>query len=135
MRASPALLLAPLLLANGLPDMPDAATATVMSDQKAPIPDPLKAMLDAAMAGGNDNDVSTITKYAKNAAPDSAKTIDTLVTTWREKRAAAALAKIHDAGVFDLWKGKVQVGGYMTTGNTHDAGLSAALDLSRESVK
>jgi putative salt-induced outer membrane protein len=135
MRVSPALLLAPLLLANGVPDMPDAATATVMSDQKAPIPDPLKAMLDAAMAAGNDNDVSTIAKYAKNAAPDSAKTIDKQVTAWREQRAAAALAKIHDAGVFDLWKGKVQLGGYMTTGNTHDTGLSAAIDLSRESVR
>jgi len=127
--------LAPLLLGNAAPEMPDVPTAMIMSDQTSPIPDPLKAMLDAAMASGNDNDVTTIAKYAKNAAPGSAKTVDTAVNAWREQRAQAALEKLKDVGLFDLWKGKVQLGGYMTTGNTHDTGLNAGIDLTRETLK
>lgn len=125
----------PLALLIATPIAVVAADPATKTEQSAPLPEPVKAMLDAAIASGNDGEVSTVAKYAKTAAPDSAKTIDAQVNGWRTAREQAAQAKIRDAGPLQLWKGKAQVGGYMTTGNTHDTGLSAAVDLSRESLK
>ena len=51
-----ALLAAPLLLANTDP---------------APIPPAMKAMLDAAMASGNEGEVATVAKYARATAPEA----------------------------------------------------------------
>lgn len=114
------LLAAPLLLANAEP---------------APIPQPLKTMLDAAMASGNEAEVQTVAKYARAAAPDAANAIAAWVESWSKDRAAKREAALREAGPFDLWHGRAELGGYMTTGNTHDIGVSGAVDLSRETVR
>jgi putative salt-induced outer membrane protein len=107
------LALSPLLLANA-----------------APIPVPVKAMLDAAIASGTEPEVTTVAKFARAAAPDSAAAIDALLDGWRRavtaKHAAAVAAKA------DRWDGKVELGGFMTTGNSHDVGASGAIDVKRE---
>lgn len=115
-----ALLAAPLLLANAEP---------------APIPEPLKAMLDAAMKSGNEAEVATISKYARAADPASADAIAASVETWAKDRAAKRDATLRDAGAFDLWHGRAELGGYLTTGNTQDAGVSGSIDLSRETIR
>ncbi|MFA6114979.1 MAG: DUF481 domain-containing protein [Sphingomonas sp.] len=115
-----ALLAAPLLLANTDP---------------APIPPAMKAMLDAAMASGNDGEVATVAKYARAAAPDAAPAITAAIDSWRKDRAAKREETLRNAGVFDLWHGRAELGGYLTTGNTQDTGLSGAIDLSRETLR
>ena len=120
MPAPLALLAAALLLANSDP---------------APIPPPVKAMLDAAIASGNESEIATVAKYARTAAPQSAKEIAALVDGWHHDQAAKHEARLRDAGPLDLWRGKAELGGYITTGNTHDVGASAALDLSRETIR
>ena len=120
MRAHPApllLLLAPLLLAN------------------TDIPDPVRAMLDAAIAGGNPSDVAIVEKYARTAAPDSAAAISAIADEWRRTREAARLARIRDAGPLQLWTGNAEIGGYLTTGNTQNIGASGAFDVQRETVR
>jgi putative salt-induced outer membrane protein len=92
-------------------------------------------MLDAAIASGNESEIATVAKYARAAAPQSSKEIAALVDGWHQERAAKHEAEIRDAGPFDLWRGKAELGGYLTTGNTHDIGVSAALDLSRETIR
>ena len=114
------LLAAPLLLANAEP---------------VAIPQPLKAMLDAAMASGNEVEVQTVAKYARVAAPDAADAIAASVEVWSKDRAAKHEATLRDAGPFDLWHGRAELGGYMTTGNTHDTGVSGTLDLTRETLR
>jgi putative salt-induced outer membrane protein len=115
------LLAAPLLLANA-------------GDQTA-IPAPVKAMLDAAMASGNEGDVATIVKYARSAAPDSADAIAKIAADWRTQRRLASQQKIREAGFLDLVKGHVELGGYINTGNSNNIGLTGSLELRREGIE
>jgi len=118
-----ALLLAlPLLLANA-PSDPDT------------IPPPIRAMLDAAMASGNDGDVATIVKYARAAAPESADQVSKLASDWRTERRRKNEQRIRDAGVFDLIKGRAELGAYVTQGNSNNIGLSAVVELRREALQ
>ena len=111
------LLLSPLLLAN------------------AEIPGPVKAMLDAALAAGNPSEVAIVEKYARSAAPDSADAISHIANNWRTERENARLAKLRAAGPWELWTGNAEVGGYLTTGNTDNIGVSGALNLQRETLR
>lgn len=115
-RKSTLLILSPLLLANA-----------------APIPAPVKAMLDAAMVSGTEAEVTTVAKFARTAAPDSSAAIDALVQSWREATAAKQASAATDKA--ERWDGKIELGGFMTTGNSHDVGASAAIDLKRETQR
>jgi putative salt-induced outer membrane protein len=118
-----ALLLAlPLLLANTAAEDPV-------------IPPTIKAMLDAAMESGNENDVAVIVKYARSAAPDSGDLVARLATDWRNERLRKAQARIRDADFFDLVKGHAELGGYVTTGNSENIGLTAAVEIKREAIE
>ena len=112
----------PLLLANA-PSDPDT------------IPPPIKAMLDAAMAAGNEGDVATIVKYAKAAAPDSADQVSKLASDWRAERHRKNEQRIREAGLFDLVKGRAELGAYVTQGNSNNIGLSAVVELRREALE
>lgn len=101
----------------------------------APIPPPVRAMLDAALASGNEAEVSIIVKYARTAAPDAADAIVAMADAWRADRQAHRTLQIERAGLFDLWKGRAELGGYVTTGNTRDRGASGVLDLTREGLQ
>jgi putative salt-induced outer membrane protein len=116
-----------------------AAPLLLTASDPAPIPHPvplaIRAMLDAAIASGNESEIATVAKYARAAAPQSSKEIAALVDGWHQERAAKHEAELRDAGPFDLWRGKAELGGYLSTGNTHDVGVSGTLDLSRETIR
>jgi putative salt-induced outer membrane protein len=120
MRILLVLSVAPLLLANTDP---------------APIPQTVKAMLDAAMASGNETEVATVAKYARAAAPEAAAAITEAVDGWHRDRVAKQQIALREAGLFELWHGRAELGGFLTTGNTHDGGVSATLNLTRETVR
>jgi putative salt-induced outer membrane protein len=109
--------IAPLLLANGEPQS---------------LPPPVKTMLDAAMAAGNEGEVATIAKYARAAYPESADAINKAADGWKDARRAAAARALRQAGFLDLVKGRAELGAWVTTGNTQNVGLSGTLDLTRE---
>nr|WP_294810155.1 DUF481 domain-containing protein [uncultured Sphingomonas sp.] len=118
-----ALLLAlPLLLANTAAEDPV-------------IPPTIKSMLDAAMQSGSEGDVAVIVKYARNADPASADLVVKTATDWRNDRLAQANRKIREADFFDLVKGRAELGGYMSTGNTENIGLTAAIEVKREALE
>ena len=122
------LILAPLLLANAPADgEPD--------DSKVPIPAAIRSMLDAAIESGNDGDVSVVVKYARLADPASADAVLAIAQKWRSDRAQARQTTIRQASMFDLWSGRAELGGYITTGNTDSKGGSAVLDLTREGLQ
>jgi putative salt-induced outer membrane protein len=124
----PILILAPLLLANApADDMPD--------DDKVPIPAAIRSMLDAAIERGNDGDVSVVVKYARLADPASADAVLAIAQKWRDDRAQARQTTIRQASMFDLWSGRAELGGYITTGNTDSKGGAAVLDLNREGLQ
>jgi putative salt-induced outer membrane protein len=121
-------LLSVLLLANApVDDAPD--------DTKVPIPAAIRSMLDAALDSGNDGDVSVVVKYARLADPASADAVLAIAQKWRNDRAQARQTTIRQASMFDLWSGRAELGGYITTGNTDSKGGSAILDLTREGLQ
>lgn len=121
--------LLPILLANA-----DPTPVTTTDLDPAPIPAAIKAMLDAAMQSGNEGEVNTVAKYAAGAAPDSAPLIRRMASEWKEQRLAAQQQTLIESGFFDLVKGKVEVGGFYTTGNTNNAGLTGTIDLKRDGI-
>ncbi|MEZ0242138.1 MAG: YdiY family protein [Sphingomonas sp.] len=112
----------PLLLANA-PGDPDT------------IPPPIKAMLDAAMASGNEGDVAVVVKYAKTAAPESAPQIVKIADDWRAERRRKREQSIREAGLFDLVKGRAELGAYVTQGNSNNIGITAVVEIKREALQ
>lgn len=99
------------------------------------IPAPIKTMLDAAMASGNEGDVNTIVKYASTADPASAEMVQRIAANWRNDRVAKADRKLREADFFDLVKGRAELAGYISTGNTDNVGVAASVELRREALE
>jgi putative salt-induced outer membrane protein len=117
----------PLLLAA-------AAPMLLANTDPATIPPQIRTMVDAAIASGNESEIATIVKYAGNAAPDSKEAIAKLVDDWKRKRSEEKTAKLQDASFFDLWSGRAELGGYISTGNSDSQGVSASLALTRDGL-
>ncbi|KQM65169.1 hypothetical protein ASE75_08145 [Sphingomonas sp. Leaf17] len=116
------LLATPLLLANADP-----------SD--IPIPPAIRAMLDAAIASNNDSEIAVIVKYARAVDPASGDAVARIADSWRVKRREDQVRTIREASFVDLWTGRAQLGGWKTTGNSDNTGLSAVIDLNREGIR
>lgn len=101
----------------------------------SPMPGPVQAMLDAAMASGSETEVSTVAKYARLAAPDANQAITDAVDRWRGERREKRDRELREADLLDLWTGRAEVGGFATTGNSATAGATALLDLTREGLR
>jgi putative salt-induced outer membrane protein len=112
-----------------------AAPAVQQSDAGAMIPENIRAMLDAAIQSGNDTDVAVVTKYARAADPLSGDAVQAIADKWRADRAAAREAVIRSAGFLNLWTGRAELGGFITTGNSETAGATAVIDLNREGLQ
>lgn len=122
----------PLLLIAATAAADGGAT---QDEERIVIPPPIRAMLDAAIASGNENEVSTIVKYARAADPASGDAVLRIADEWREVRAKDRQTRIVRAGWTDLWVGRAEVGGFITTGNSNTAGATGVLDLTREGLE
>lgn len=98
-------------------------------------------MIDAAVATGDEVKVHTVVDLAKATNPTAKAEIDAIHATFtaskaKERRLAEEkrLAAIRQAGVFDNWKGRGEIGGFRQTGNSTNTGLSAGLDIKREAI-
>ena len=108
----------------------------------AEIPDPVRAMIDAAIATGDADKVATVVDLAKQTNPDDAEAIDAIKSDFDAKLAAEAeqaaaleAEAIRNAGLFDNWSGKGELGGFRATGNSSNTGVTAGLNLKREGIK
>jgi putative salt-induced outer membrane protein len=130
------LVTAPFLLAAASPALASGAAAADASpaDSQAAIPAAIRAMSEAALATGNDTEISTIVKYARQADPASGDAVLALVTRWRADRDAKRHQTIEEARFLELWTGKAELGAFLTTGNAHTSGVNAALHLTREGL-
>ncbi len=91
-------------------------------------------MLDAAMASGNEGEVATIVKYVRVAVPDSGDPVARIADAWRADRVAARERSLRAAGPFELWRGRAELGGWLTTGNSDTSGATFLFDVTRESL-
>lgn len=108
---------------------------------QAALPDPVRAMIEAAIASGDKDKVATVVEFAKQTNPDDAAEIDAMQHQFLAKQAELAEAKaeekveeIRSAGLFDRWHGKGEIGANQSSGNSDNIGVSAALSLERKGI-
>ncbi len=125
--------------------LPLSAMAAIFAVSSTPaqakLPEPVRAMLDAAIANGDAAKVETVAELAKQTNPTDAAEVDALMAGFRKDQARIAKAEakakekaIRSAGLFDRWKGAGELGAYLNTGNSDDRGVTAGLKLSREGI-
>jgi putative salt-induced outer membrane protein len=107
----------------------------------AALPDPVRAMIEAAIATGDKAKVATVVEIAKQTNPADIAEIDSLDREFRQQLASREAAEkarkeeeIRTAGVLDNWHGKGQIGAFQSSGNSHDVGVSLALNLDRKGI-
>ncbi|MEL6531195.1 MAG: DUF481 domain-containing protein, partial [Pseudomonadota bacterium] len=91
----------------------------------AELPDPVRAMIDAAIESGDEAKVRTVIDLAKQTNPDDASELDGILSSFEAELAAATAeaqatkeAEIRSAGLFDNWTGQGELGAFRSTGNT-----------------
>jgi len=112
--------------------------ASLSTPAAAALPPPVKAMIDAAIASGDKQDVLAIVKIAKATNPDDLAEIDAMVADYNASLAKVAEAERRqkqEAGLFENWKGQGELGGFRSTGNTRNLGISAGIKLVKDAVK
>ena len=117
-----------------------AALSAALPAQAA-LPEPVRAMIDAAIATGDETKVRTVVEIAKQTNPGDAAEIDAMLTRFEAKlaeaKAAEASAKeaaIRSAGLFENWSGKGELGAFRATGNTSNTGITAGLTVDRQGI-
>ncbi|WP_375289815.1 YdiY family protein [Qipengyuania sp.] len=117
------------------------AALAIAAPARAAVPEPVRAMIDAAIATGDPAKVAAVVEVAKQTNPDDKGEIDALHQTFlaakaEEKRVAEEkrIEGIRQAGLFENWSGKGELGGFRSTGNSDNLGFSAALTAKREGI-
>ena len=107
----------------------------------AELPPPVRAMIDAAIATGDEGKVRTVVELAKATNPGDVAEIDAIDAAFFAKQAEQKrlaeehrLEAIREAGVFQRWKGRGEIGGSRATGNSPSLGLAAGLDIKRDGI-
>ena len=108
---------------------------------QAELPEPVRAMIDAAIATGDPAKVRTVADLARATNPADGQEIDAILSQFEaeleERRTAEAKFKeeaIRKAGLFDNWTGSGELGGFRATGNTSNTGITASLTLNRQGI-
>ncbi|MXO74023.1 DUF481 domain-containing protein [Altererythrobacter aerius] len=104
----------------------------------AALPAPVRDMIRAAIATGDAAKVATVAEIARAAYPGDVAEVDALERDFHAQHAAAAAAEDaalaearRNAGVFDLWKGRGELSGFRSTGNSDNAGIGGSVTLTR----
>ncbi len=108
---------------------------------QAELPEPVRAMIDAAIASGDEDAVRTVIDLARTTNPDDAGELDTILASYETDLAAANAeaaaieeAEMRNAGLFDNWSGQGQLGAFRSTGNSSNTGITAGLSLERVGI-
>jgi len=107
----------------------------------AELPQPVRAMIEAAIAGGDPAKVATVVEFAKQTNPDDGAEIDALHRAFQAKQSELAAAEkarkeedIRTAGVLENWGGRGQVGAFQSSGNSEMIGVTLSLALERTGI-
>jgi len=99
-----------------------------------PMPDAIRQMLVTALAGGNEADIASVAKVAKKTVPYAAAEIDSMVNAYQEDVTVQRFERLTQAGIFQLWTGRGELGGFRSTGSTSEIGVSAGINLTRQGI-
>jgi putative salt-induced outer membrane protein len=110
--------------------------ATVAHGQEKPLmPIAVREMLEAAIANGNETEIATVAKIAKQTNPGSADDIQRMVNSWKDRTKATHDAVIREAAFTELWTGRVEAGGFRSTGSTSEIGVSVSASVKRTGLQ
>lgn len=117
------------------------AALCLAAPAQASLPEPVRAMIESAIATGNKDKVAAVVEAAKATNPGGAAEIDALQSAFLQAQAeAAALAvkekedAIRHAGLLEQWRGKGEIGAYLSSGNSDNEGVTAGLTLDRKGL-
>ena len=107
----------------------------------AELPASVRAMIDAAIAEEDPATVRKVIALARKTNPDDATEIEAILAGFEADQARLAAeqkasreAQIRQAGLFDNWDGKGELGAFRATGNSSNTGLTASIGLTREGL-
>lgn len=116
-------------------------SASLAAPAAAELPEPVRAMIEAAIATGDEAKARTVIEIARSTNPGDAAEIDALLAGYETdlaqaatEKAAAEEAAIRNAGLFDNWSGRGELGAFNATGNSSNTGLTGSLSLTREGI-
>lgn len=117
------------------------AIALTPQSALAEVPDPVRAMIDAAIAKGDAPTVRAVMDLARETNPADIDELNAMQAQFEaaeaEKATAAAAQEEADkrnAGLLENWSGQGQLGAFRSTGNTSDTGVTAGVTLERVGV-
>ncbi|MEK7342483.1 MAG: DUF481 domain-containing protein [Pseudomonadota bacterium] len=121
-------LFAPALLIAAVPAHAYAADGALL-------PPAVREMLEAAIANGNETEIATVAKIAVQTNPASADEIQRMVGRWKERTKATRDMVVREARFTELWTGRIEAGGFRSTGSTREIGISVAATTTRTGIQ
>lgn len=117
------------------------AAASIAAPATAELPEPVRAMIEASIERGDAAKVAAVVEVAKQTNPDDATEIDDLHAGFLDKQRQLAAAEkarkeeeIRSASLFENWSGQGQIGGFHTSGNSDNTGVTLSLALTRTGI-
>ncbi len=117
------------------------AFALTSATAHAELPDPVRAMIEAAIENGDPDAVKTVADLARQTNPDDAEEINRIVAAFNDEQAQLAaeqkqeeIEEIRSAGLFDNWSGQGELGLSYSTGNSEETGITLGLKLARDGI-
>lgn len=115
--------------------LPLLVAPPALADDRPLLPLAVREMLEAAIANGNEAEIATVAKLAKQTNPGSADEIQRMVNSWTERTKATRDTIIREASFSDLWTGRIEAGGFRSTGSTTEIGISANASIKRTGIQ
>lgn len=115
--------------------LPLLSAGPAFAADPAMLPPSVREMMEAAIANGNETEIATVAKIAKQTNPGSADEIQRMVNSWKERTKATHDTLIREASFADLWTGRVEAGGFQSSGSTNEIGISLAASAVRTGLQ
>ena len=115
---------------------PSRVAAPTPEEKPEPaLPEAVRRMLAEALESGNSVEIATVAKYAISANPQAASEIQAMVNQYHAHAEEMRREEIETAGAFDLWDGKIELGGFRSTGSTSEFGISSSMAATRKGLR
>lgn len=118
-----------------------SACLLIASPAAADIPQPVLDMIEAAIATGDADKVTAVMEIARITNPDDADILQEMYRNYQDEQAQTAQAgadakeaATRSQGLLEGWGGQGQIGGFQSSGNSTNVGVSAALDLEKRGI-
>lgn len=112
-----------------------AAVCLFAPAAQAALPQPVRAMIEAAFEEGDEDAIDTVVDLAKRTNPDDAAEVDAMLASYTADRAERREQRLRNQGLFEGWSGEGQLGFSQSSGNSDNLNLSTGLTLQQEGLR